>query len=220
MKDEIQSLVAPENLPNTEIFTGETLVDKFARRIVSCWHRTTEDILELAHECADATDALSGPDKLPAKKALIDRLPFDGSTFSKLVAIGHDVRLQSLAGLLPHSFTTLYELTQFDDDQLTAAIIAGAIHPQVRRTEIEGLRKTNLTVKKAAELPAAVQQTAASGRFELVIPADLEPAHRAGIDKLLVRLHKKFGVEIAPMNTSEATSNAVSSTLSSVDGGG
>ena len=133
MKDEIQGLVAPEEMPNIGIFTGEkTIVEDFASRIMKCWHRTTEGILELARVCADADQQLAGP----AKQALIATLPFDRATFSKLVRIGNDPRLATIALRLPQSFSTLYELSKFDDIQFAAAIKSGAVHPAVTRSQI------------------------------------------------------------------------------------
>jgi hypothetical protein len=133
MKDEKQSLVAPEGLPHTESFTGEkTIVEELASRIMTCWHRTTEGILELARVCANADQQLAGP----AKHALIAKLPFDRATFSKLVKIGNDPRLATIAPRLPQSFSTLYELSKFADVQFDAAIKSGAVHPAVTRSEI------------------------------------------------------------------------------------
>ena len=133
MKDEIQGLGAPEEMSNIEIFTGEkTIVEDFASRIMKCWHRTTEGILELARVCADADQQLAGP----AKQALIATLPFDRATFSKLVRIGNDPRLATIALRLPQSFSTLYELSKFDDIQFAAAIKSGAVHPAVTRSQI------------------------------------------------------------------------------------
>jgi hypothetical protein len=114
------------------VFTGETAVDEFAGRITTCWHKTSEAILELAHICADADHQLPAS----AKKALIARLPFNRATFSKLVKIGNDPRLATIAPRLPQSFSTLYELSKFDDIQLEAAIKSGAIHTAVTRSEI------------------------------------------------------------------------------------
>jgi hypothetical protein len=66
------------------VFTGEqSLVEQFAGKILTCWHKSTAGILELARACADADSKLP----LPAKKALIGRLPFDRSTFAKLVEL-------------------------------------------------------------------------------------------------------------------------------------
>jgi hypothetical protein len=63
-------------------------------------------------------------------------VPFDRATFSKLVKIGNDPRLATIAPRLPQSFSTLYELSKFDDIQLEAAIKSGAVHPAVTRSEI------------------------------------------------------------------------------------
>ena len=135
MKDQIQALLAPKDLPDTEIFTGETLVDKLAGDITRCWHQSTSAILELAGACAKADRQLAGP----AKQALIAKLPFDRATFSKLVRIGDDLRLAVIAPRLPQSFSTLYELSKFDDVQLDTAIKSNAIHPAVTRREILAL---------------------------------------------------------------------------------
>ena len=50
--------------------------------------------------------------------------------------IGDDPRLAIIAPRLPQSFSTLYELSKFDDVQLETAIKSGAVHPAVTRREI------------------------------------------------------------------------------------
>ena len=130
--EQLSPAVGAEVLTDTDVFTGETLVEELSSRIVACWHKTTAAILELARACADADQQLAGP----AKQALIAKLPFDRATFSKLVKIGSDPRLATIALRLPQSFSTLYELSKFGDVQLAAAIKSGAVHPAVTRSEI------------------------------------------------------------------------------------
>jgi len=129
MKEQLPAIGAAAD---NSIFTGETLVEEFTSRIVACWHKTTAGILELARGCADADQQLAGS----AKQALIAKLPFDRATFSKLVKIGNDPRLATIAPRLPQSFSTLYELSKFADVQFDAAIRSGAVHPAVTRSEI------------------------------------------------------------------------------------
>jgi Uncharacterized protein conserved in bacteria (DUF2057) len=125
--------IAPAVSSNTGVFTGEqTLVDKFAANISKCWHKSTEGILDLARACADADRNLP----MPAKKALIAKLPFDRSTFAKLVGIGNDQRLASVSVRLPQKYSVLYEMSKFDNTLFETAIKNGAIHPNVTRREI------------------------------------------------------------------------------------
>jgi hypothetical protein len=132
MAEQLPAVGTSEVLLGNDVFTGETLVDEYAGRIATCWHKTTETIFALAHACADADHLLPAS----AKKALIAKLPFDRATFSKLVRIGNDRRLAAVATRLPQSFSTLYELSKLGDGNLDAAIKKGAIHPALTRREV------------------------------------------------------------------------------------
>jgi hypothetical protein len=48
--------MSPAKVP---VFTGETLIDDFANRIETCWHKTTEGIIEVARVWANADDQLN-----------------------------------------------------------------------------------------------------------------------------------------------------------------
>jgi len=139
-----------EIIPNeiSTLFTGEqTLVDRVAEEIAACWHKFTEGILNLARACA-AADAELSPF---AKKALILKLPFDRSTFVKLVGIGNKYqRLHVVSGQLPQKFSVLYELSKFDDQQFDLALRSGAIHPAVTRQDVLGLAATSGSIVRSA----------------------------------------------------------------------
>lgn len=126
-----------------EDFPGETAdhataVRAFADKISAAWHKAIDAILTTARFCADADSELS----LKQKNELIAQLPFGLATFSKLVGIGNDMRLQKpdIKQLLPPHYTTLYLITTFKEDELTAALADRAIHAEVKRGELEKWR--------------------------------------------------------------------------------
>jgi acyl dehydratase len=137
------------------MFTGEqTAVAQFAKRINAGWHTTAESVLEMATACAEADKQLSQS----AKKALIAQLPFDRVTFVKLSAIGNDVRLRPLIHQLPSSFSTLYELTKFDEEQLTTGLKTGAINPHATRQEIIELKSADAAKRASKSAKSSLEK--------------------------------------------------------------
>ena len=67
----------------------------------------------------------------------------------KYVAIAHDVRLRRIELLLPPSLSTIHQIAQLNDEEFDEAIKAEIIRPNVRRSEIEGLRKAAANNDKA-----------------------------------------------------------------------
>ncbi len=147
-----------------EVFTGEqSPVDRFAERINASWHKTSESIFDLASVCAQAEKELSPA----AKKALIARLPFDRVTFSKLATIGNDARLRPLMRQLPSSFSTLYELSRFDETQLASGLKTGAINSHATRQEIIDFGKALSSDQKSASARKTASRPAKSCLEEL-----------------------------------------------------
>ena len=148
---ERQIPIVDEVSAKVSMFTGETLVDGFARRIGTSWHKTTEGIMEAARHCADADDQLTPA----AKSALLARLPFGRSMFSKLAKVGRDPRLGRVLDRLPASVSTIYELTLFDDAKFDAAREDGTIHRGLLRRQLSTSSKpTALASNQGADLPA------------------------------------------------------------------
>src|SRR5713226_284073 len=67
-----------------------TRVLDYARRISENWQKWTDSIFEVARLCAEANQQLQPHEK----RDLLESLPFSRATFSKLVKIGSDKRLQ------------------------------------------------------------------------------------------------------------------------------
>lgn len=70
------------------------------------------------------------------------RLPFGWNTANKLMAIARDPRLSNSEHVqkLPNSWGTLYELTKLDNATFARALEEGAIHAEMERREVVGLR--------------------------------------------------------------------------------
>jgi hypothetical protein len=97
-------------------------------------------ILETATVCAKADKALNDKEKA----ALLETLPFDKATFSKLLKIGSTPRLRedSVRRLLPCSSSTIYSVALLEQDKkLTAAIERGVLHSKATRAQIDAFRK-------------------------------------------------------------------------------
>jgi N6-adenosine-specific RNA methylase IME4 len=95
-------------------------------------------------------------------EAMVARdLPFGPQTARKLMAIARDSRVtnRAHARVLPPSWTTLYELTKFDDEQFAASVADGTIRPDVERSEILAVRQEN----RRAGLKAAYEDRKAEG---------------------------------------------------------
>ena len=112
------------------------LVDEFVSRINTSWFRSVKEIYETGHECAEAQERL-GPE---ARRVLLNKLPFNASTFSKLVQIGNDQRIPKIINHLPPSFTSIYCITQLSTEELKAGLRAGIVKPDATREQIQQLR--------------------------------------------------------------------------------
>ena len=144
--------------------------------------------------------------------ALLRAANMNRSTFMKYVAIAGDLRLRQIEQRLPPSFTTIHQISQLTDEEFDEAVRAELIYPNVRRAEIEGLRKphvTNTKVSTAEKLPEALKQMAPGSRFEFVVPNDIPAAGCAQMQQILHKLHAKFGIKIVMIKELDAASKAV-----------
>lgn len=93
--------------------------------------QTVEGIIGVGKMLIKAHDDLNG--EWGAWSRLINghdyesRLPFDGHTTYRLIAIAEDERMLAHAQALPPSWMTLYALTRLDRDEFDAAIGEGTV---------------------------------------------------------------------------------------------
>jgi hypothetical protein len=136
-----------------------TSVDAYAVNISDAWHRTVDAVMTAAQRCAQA-DARLTPQQ---KKELIDKLPFGEETFSKLVRIGSDARLQrpEIQELLPPRYTIIYLITTLGLEEFEEAVQAKVIHAEQTRSGIEKWRaKHRKEVQEQRAIDATVDYIA------------------------------------------------------------
>ena len=138
-----------KSVPNHATTEEAELVEEFAVKIKTSWFRSVEEICRRGKYCAEADRRLS-PE---GKKALLQKLPFGASDFSRLVRIGNDRRLPTIIKRLPPSFSSIYLVTGLSNDQLKAGLKAGIISTKATREQIE-LFRDKATSKASATTPA------------------------------------------------------------------
>jgi hypothetical protein len=180
-------------------------VAEVGRSINSSWQKAAAQVLETAQLCERAFRRY-GSRGLPV---LLRAAQMGKATFMKLVTIGRDERLRRVKDLLPPGFSVIYAVTQLSNEAFNDAVLAGIIHPQVRRAEIEALRKplgsrATGTVQDS-DLPAALREMAPGGRLEFMVPDDLNADGCAHVRRTLHRLQTKFRVKIVSIKELDST---------------
>ncbi len=92
----------------------------YAREIKQHWQKAVDSIFRVCGLVVKAKDQLETIDW----ERLKDDLPFSDSVLKKLLIIGNDKRLQKqkVQKLLPPSYSTIYEITQLEDEELKDAV--------------------------------------------------------------------------------------------------
>ena len=201
MKD--PDFVIPANLPIPNDSGSLSAAAALGRQIGASDQKTAMHFLETAHLCEMGFERY----RTRGLSVLLRAANMSKSKFMKYVAIAHDVRLRRIELLLPPSLSTIHQIAQLNDEEFDEAIKAEIIRPNVRRSEIESLRKTaankGRTTTPPADSPAVLREIAAGSRCELIVPDDFGPDDCARIRQLLQRLRTKFGVEIVAIKEAE-----------------
>jgi hypothetical protein len=188
----------------------------YAAAISAAWHKSVEDTLEVAKLCAQADRELAAA----AKAQMLQQLPFQAPTFSKLVKIGNDPRLHTAEMLprLPASFSSMYEIALCSDPQLEQAIDSGMLHPGATREEIEAVRKLPARSKRATLPPfedeLAQEDEAPTSKIERVcfaelhVPHDFPDEQGEKLTEDLTRIAEAFGIELVRRLTSKERAEA------------
>jgi hypothetical protein len=110
------------------------LVSYYVVEIKQHWNKVLESIFAVCDLLVEAKD-----EKLESGdwERLKDELPFSDSIVKKLLVIGRDPRLRkpSLYKLLPSKYSTIYEITRLNDEQLKAALKEGQISSRMNRAQ-------------------------------------------------------------------------------------
>jgi len=172
-------------------------VKDYVKRITNAWQKAVDGILAVATLLKEAEDTLNPVEQMD----LNGELPFSLSTKDKLLSIAGDNRLNNptYRKYLPPHWTTLYEMTQLDDQTFQAGISDGLITPAVeRRTILE------LTGQKLVPAPVAVQKTQsviqktidAARLATISIPKGFDISQVGAFQRDIEKLVLKYGGEL------------------------
>jgi hypothetical protein len=109
----------------------------FAERINASWRKGVECFIATGKLLLDAKAELEA-DQFASLVQF--ELAFDASVTRKLMRIGNNSVLCAHAHKLPPSWSTLYELTKFNDEFLKAWFADGTINPKMQRKDVMALR--------------------------------------------------------------------------------
>jgi hypothetical protein len=181
----------------------------YATAISAAWTKLLSSILEASKLSAQADKELPADDKA----RLIEQLPFEAPTFSKLVKIGNDARLYTdrMRGLLPPSYSILYEIALCSDAQLNYAVESGILHCEATRADIEEIRKSKIDPARlpvfddecsdASEQTAQVTGVVRCCFAEFHVPADYPAERREELANELARVAQLYDAKLVKIPT-------------------
>lgn len=125
----------------SEMKTNALSLDEFAVAIRGSWNKAIESIIETAQMVKRAEDQLDRTQLNELKRRLEQERIMSTPTFSKLAKIASNPVLTAPENLprLPHSYATLYELTQYDGAVVQQALEEGTIHSAITHKDVENV---------------------------------------------------------------------------------
>jgi len=184
------SLPFPPNCPGAQ---QPLSVEQYLEHITGAWHETVEGIFKQARICAHADENLDDC----RREELIERLPFERTRFVKLAKIGRDQRLQDprMLPLLPDHHTILYEVSGLNDEELTSAVAAKILHPNMSRKKFIDWKRTHRGQGRADEQNADIALSKRGPSATLLLQ-DMREDDVKKFKQELVTLCEAYGVGI------------------------
>ena len=136
----------------------------WARKINADWRKSVQGVIEIGKTLIEAKAKCKHGEFLRMFKGndntVSAHVPFGVRYAEMLIEVASHKVLSNAqhAAHLPQSASTLWELTNLDDDQIVAGMKAGEIHPEMTRAQASSLRSD--PVEKPA-LPAHEEMAAA-----------------------------------------------------------
>jgi hypothetical protein len=110
----------------------------WADRINSAWQSSIDGIFEAGRLVAKAKAELAPSD---FDDLIEKRLRFSASVARRLIIVAADERLRAHVHILPPHWSTIYELTKLEDDELDQGVKDGTIRPDMERKDVPKRRK-------------------------------------------------------------------------------
>ena len=120
--------------------------EQVINQITSVWNKATEYIIEvskLLHKYQ--SDTKNQKLWLEVRDELIERKIMSRTVIYNLTKIGENQLLTSNSKFLPPAYNTIYELSKFDDDELSKMFDEKLINPELRLDEVRKLKNSIVT---------------------------------------------------------------------------
>jgi site-specific DNA-adenine methylase len=120
--------------------------EQVINQITTVWNKATEYIIEvskLLHQYQ--SDTKNQKLWLEVRDELIERKIMSRTVIYNLTKIGENQLLTSNSKLLPPAYNTIYELSKFDDDELSKMFDEKLINPELRLDEVRKLKNSIVT---------------------------------------------------------------------------
>ena len=161
------------------------LIQSYVQRISNSWRESVEKIIQTSHILVESEEQLSDVEFLD----MVNQLPISQSTISKLLMIGKNSYLPNKVEYLPPHWTTIYEISQLDEQQIDKGIVDGFINPSSTKKDID--RFHNVTDTTSYVRSNVVESTLGS----ITIPNDFDVERVDDLQSDIVKLSKKYGVD-------------------------
>ena len=167
------------------------IIESYVHRISESWRESVEKILQTSKILVESENELSDIDFLE----MISHLPMSQSTVSKLLMVGKNNHLSSKVEYLPPHWTTIYEISTLDNDQIDRGVDEGFINPSSTKKEIDKFRNVIIDVE-GVDVRETDTQTLTDeptfGRISVSSDFDLEKIE--DLRKDLKRLERKYKI--------------------------
>lgn len=167
------------------------LVQTYVQKISDSWRESVEKILQTSKLLVESEERLSDIEFLE----LIEKLPISQSTISKLLMIGKNNVLPTKTKYLPPHWTTIYEISQMDRNEINVGIKEGFISPSSTKKEIDKFRNF---FRKEMDVTDVVEETEGEsyeptlGSFS--VPSNFDPNVVDEVLKDIKKIEKKWGI--------------------------
>jgi len=158
---------------------------QYAEQINQSVKKTTLGFIETGKKCAEADKNLSAEEK----KVLHAELKMDKSTFSNYVAIGNCKALERFSAFLPPSRTTLYDLTDLNEEEIKRGIDEGDLSPSTTRQAVQSW----ISVLKGKSAPANDNQIV----LRIIGPADFTAEKEDKLNSELKQVLERNGCRLS-----------------------
>jgi len=166
------------------------IVQSFVDRISESWRESVKKILETSQILVESENQLNEIEFMD----MVSQLPMSQSTISKLLMIGKNNYLPQQTKYLPPHWTTIYEISTLDNNQIDKGIEEGFINPSSIKKDIDKFKVIHIEENNNKDDEILNEQSEPIiGSISIPFDWDLEQLN--DVEKDISKLEKKYGIK-------------------------